>query len=56
VQRYFDSDAVLKLKNGRPKAVPSHQKTKRVLRLALCWAEAEGWIEQAPIPQANESK
>ena len=56
VRRYFDSDAVMKLKNGRPKAAPSYLKTQRVLRLALLWAETQGWLDRAPIPQANEVK
>jgi len=56
VQRYFDSDAVMKLKTGRPKAAPSYLKTQRVLRLALCWAVEQGWLDRAPIPQANEVK
>ena len=51
VQLYFESDAVMKLKNGKPKAQPSYLKTRRVLRLALCWAVEKGWLESAPIPE-----
>ncbi len=46
----------MKLKNGRPKAAPSYLKTQRVLRLALAWAETQGWLDRAPIPQATEVK
>jgi hypothetical protein len=56
VGAYFDSAAVMKLKSGRPKAMPSYLKTRRVLRLALCWAEEKRWIEKAPIPESGESK
>ena len=56
VRRYFACDAVMKLKSGRPKAMPSYLKTQRVLRLALCWAEERRWIEKAPIPEQGESK
>ena len=56
VRRYFDSAAVMKLKSGKPKAIPSYLKTQRVLRLALCWAEERRWIEKAPIPESGESK
>jgi hypothetical protein len=56
VRGYFDSAAVMKLKSGKPKAMPSYLKTQRVLRLALCWAEEKRWIEKAPIPESGESK
>ncbi len=55
VRRYFDSAAVMKLKNGKPKAMPSYLKTQRVLRLALCFAVERKWLEVAPLPVA-ESK
>ena len=35
----------MKLKSGRPKALPSFMKTRRVLRLALHWAVEQRWLE-----------
>jgi hypothetical protein len=51
VRRYFECDAVMKLKSGRPKAMPSYAKTQRVLRLALCFAVERKWLEVAPLPE-----
>ena len=53
VQAYFESDVVTKTRQGAPKAKPTVDKTRRVLRLALVWAAEEGLIEQAPIPEAR---
>jgi hypothetical protein len=50
VQKYFESDAVMRKKNGEVKAQPTWAKTRRVLRLALCWAQDAGIVEVAPIP------
>jgi hypothetical protein len=55
VRRYFDSAVVMKLKSGKPKAMPSYLKSQRVLRLALFFAVERKWIETAPLPEA-ESK
>jgi hypothetical protein len=43
VAAYFDSDRVTKTRDGRPKSRAGVAKTRRVLRLALAWAE-----EKAP--------
>ncbi len=47
---YFDSKAVTKLRSGRKKAKPSIDKSRRVLRLALCYAAEKRWLREAPIP------
>ena len=47
---YFASDPVTKLRTGKPKAKPSVDKTRRVLRLALVWAAQQKLIKAAPIP------
>ena len=47
---YFASDPVTKLRTGKPKAKPSVDKTRRVLRLALLWAAETKLIPAAPIP------
>jgi hypothetical protein len=50
VAAYEQSDAVTKTKKGRPKAMPTILKTRRVLRLALKWAHDAGRL--ATIPYA----
>ena len=55
VQAYFESDAVMKTRNGKPKAKPTFDKSRRVLRLALVWAQAAGLCDVAPVP-APKSK
>ena len=56
VREYFDCKRVTKLKSGKAKAKPSIDKTRRVLRLALVWAQEAGLIEAAPIPEAVTTK
>jgi hypothetical protein len=56
VGTYFESAVVMKLKSGRPKALPSFMKTRRVLRLALVWAVEQGWLAKVPLPEQAESK
>jgi hypothetical protein len=51
VQAFFDSKRVTKLRSGKNKAKPSIDKTRRVLRLALVWAEQRGIVAKAPIPE-----
>jgi hypothetical protein len=53
VQTYFDSKRVTKLRSGKAKAKPSVDKTRRVLRLALVWAEESGLVEKAPLPEQS---
>lgn len=50
VQAYFESDAVMMTRVGKPKAKPTFDKTRRVLRLCLLHAQDAGLIEVAPIP------
>jgi hypothetical protein len=56
VHRFFNAREVVMLKTGRPKAQPSIDKTRRVLRLALVWAAEEGLIAEAPIPSAPSTE
>ena len=56
VQEYFDSPRVTKLRSGKSKAKPSIDKTRRVLRLALCWAAERGIVATAPIPEPEPAK
>ena len=50
VGEYFACDAVMRTKNGKPKAKPTFDKTRRVLRLCLLHAQDAGLIEVAPLP------
>lgn len=50
VAEYFVSAAVMRKRSGELKNVISIAKTRRILRLALCWAADSGWIDEAPIP------
>ena len=51
VLEYFVSDRVMRTKSGVEKAAPTYKKTRRVLRLALVWAQEAGLIEKAPLPE-----
>jgi hypothetical protein len=48
VAAYEQSDAVMKTKKGRAKAMPTILKTRRVLRLALKWAHDAGRLATVP--------
>ena len=50
VAEFNECDTVTKTRTGKPKAKPGVDKTRRVLRLALAWAEQASLIEKAPIP------
>ncbi len=48
--KFFESDLVTKTRTGKPKAKPTIDKTRRVLRQALVWAAEQKIIDAAPIP------
>ena len=50
IRAYFDCAKVTKKKSGKHKSPLSIAKTRRVLRLALVWAEEKKLIEKAPVP------
>jgi hypothetical protein len=54
VQAYFESKPVTKLRSGTKKSQLSIDKTRRVLRLALCYAAEKKLIASAPIPAPAE--
>jgi len=58
VAAFFESPAVTVRKNGKPKTQVTIDKTRRVLRMALVWAEEENRIAKAPLPTttATETK
>jgi hypothetical protein len=51
VERFNASEPVLRTKSGRDKAMPTIERSRRVLRLALVFAEQSGAIEAAPIAE-----
>lgn len=52
---FFSSDRVMKKRNGKAKSQLSIDKTRRVLRQALMWAEAAKMVAQAPLPDLAAS-
>jgi len=50
VRAFFLSDRVNLKRSGQRKAEVGIAKTRRILRLALTWAQEVGLIENAPIP------
>jgi hypothetical protein len=53
VLEYFISDRVTKTRGGVQKAKPTVDKCRRVLRMALQWAEDSGLTAHAPLPEAS---
>ena len=51
VGKFFKSDELLKLPDGKPRAKPTVDKTKRVLRMFLVWAKETGRIDKLPLPK-----
>jgi site-specific recombinase XerD len=56
VTRFNASEVVMKTKSGRDKALPTIERSRRVLRLALVFAEQQGAIEAAPIEAKRATK
>jgi site-specific recombinase XerD len=56
VERFNTSEPVLRTKSGRDKAQPTIDRSRRVLRLALTFAEQQGAIETAPIEAKPRAK
>jgi hypothetical protein len=55
IERFNLCDRVMRLKSGKPKAQPSIDKTRRVIRLALTWAEQAGLIAKSPVPSKYDA-
>lgn len=51
VMLFFGSERVTTTRGGRAKSPLSIAKTQRVVRQALVFAQAQGLIEQAPLPE-----
>ncbi|MFN0009312.1 MAG: hypothetical protein ACKVXR_15520 [Planctomycetota bacterium] len=56
VGAFFTSKRVTKLRSGKAKSQLSIDKTRRVLRLALVWAEERGIVAKAPLPEPVPAK
>ena len=56
IKTYFESDAVTKTRSGKPKAKPTIDKTRRVLRLTLEHVVGQRWLTEAPIPEEYQRK
>ncbi|MBK9387350.1 MAG: hypothetical protein IPN34_21250 [Planctomycetes bacterium] len=56
VERFNTSQQVTTTKSGRAKAQPTIDRSRRVLRLALTFAEQSGAIETAPIEAKSRAK
>jgi hypothetical protein len=50
VAAFFESDEVTKTRTGKPKARPTIDKTRRVLRQVLAWGEEKGYLPPVAIP------
>jgi len=51
VGKFFKSDILLKMPNGRDRAERTVTKTKRVFRMFLVWAVETGRIKALPLPK-----
>ncbi|MFH2113683.1 MAG: hypothetical protein ABIJ86_04165 [Spirochaetota bacterium] len=51
VGKFFKSDALLKLPNGKKRAKPTVDKTRRVIRMFLIWAKETGRVDKLPLPK-----
>jgi hypothetical protein len=48
---FFICDRVMKTKTGVAKARPTFEKTRRVLRQALVYAQEVGLVAKPPLPE-----
>ena len=53
VGKFLRSDALLKLPSGKERSKPSVDKTTRVLRMFLVWAQESGLIDKLPLPKGT---
>ena len=54
VQGFFECASVTRTRTGKLKSPLSIAKTQRVLRQALAFAMAKGWIDAAPLPEVTK--
>ena len=53
VGKFYRSDALLKLPDGKDRAERTLAKTLRVFRMFMVWAYTQGYITQLPLPKAT---
>lgn len=51
VGKFYRSDELLKLPNGKERAPRTFLKTARVFRMLMIWAQSQGYIETLPLPK-----
>jgi len=51
IATFFKSDLVNKLPNGKDRAKPTIDKTKRAVRMLFVWAKESSMINKLPIPK-----
>ena len=51
ISEFFKADLVNKLPNGKDRAKPTIDKTKRAVRMMFTWAKDKGLINRLPIPK-----
>lgn len=54
VGKFYKSDILLKLPDGRERAERTVAKTVRVFRMMLTWAKEQGHIEIIPLPKCMQ--
>ena len=56
VEVFFGSNAVTLTRKGAPKNKITSDKIRRVFRLAMAWAEAEGFIKESPVEEKKKTE
>ncbi len=51
VSKFLKSDDLRKLRNGKDRAKPTIDKTVRVFRMMLVWAQDNGLVNNLPLPK-----
>ena len=51
VGKFFKSDHLLKMANGKERAKPTVDKVMRVFRMFLVWAKETGRLAELPLPK-----
>jgi hypothetical protein len=51
VGKFYQSDALLRLPNGKVRAAQTVSKTIRVFRMFMVWAYGQGLISSLPLPK-----
>ncbi len=52
VGKFLKSDELLKLPNGKERALPTIKKTTRVFTHFIIWSHKQGYIDMLPLPKS----